>query len=58
MDSLKLVSFVCIFFSVLIAFTEGELRNILILSGISSILSVCMTHFFARIFFKDRESGK
>lgn len=57
-DSLKLVSFICLFFSVLIAFTSNELQTILVLSGISSVLSVSASHFFARIFFKDKQSGK
>lgn len=56
-DSLKLVSFICLFFSILIAFTNGEIRNILIASGISSVISISINHILSRIFFKDR-NGK
>ena len=57
-DSLKLISFICLFFSILIAFTSGEVRNVLIASGISSVLSISTNHLLARIFFKDKESEK
>lgn len=57
-DSLKLVSFICLFFSILIAFINGDIRNILIASGISSILAVFANILLARIFFKDKKSEK
>lgn len=57
-DSLKLVSFICLFFSILIAFINGDIRNILISSGISSILAVFVNVLLARIFFKDKKSEK
>ena len=55
-DSLKLIFFICLFFSILIAFTNGEIRNIIIGTGISSILAISFNHLLARIFFKDRKS--
>lgn len=57
-DTLKLLSFMCLFFSVLIAFTSGELQTILLLSGISSVLVLSLNHVLARIFFKDKKSEK
>jgi len=57
-DSLKLISFICLFFSILITFTSGDIRNILIASGISSVLSISTNHLLARFFFKDKENGK
>jgi len=57
-DSLKLISFICLFSSILIAFTNGDIRNILIASSISSILSIAINHLLARLFFKDKRSEK
>ena len=57
-DSLKLISLICLFFSILIAFTGGEIRNILIASGISSVLSISVNHLLARMFFKDKRGEK
>lgn len=57
-DSLKLTFFICLFFSILIAFTSGEIRNVLIASGVSSVLSISTNHLLARIFFKDKKSEK
>ena len=54
-DSLKLVSIICLFFSALIAFFTEDLRNIVIASGISSVLSIVVNHVFARIIFRDRD---
>jgi len=57
-DSLKLISFICLFSSILIAFTNGDIKNILIASSISSILSIAINHLLARLFFKDKGSEK
>jgi hypothetical protein len=57
-DSLKLISFICIFFSILIAFIPGETRYILIAGGISSVSAIFVNIILGRIFFKDRQSGK
>jgi purine-cytosine permease-like protein len=52
-DSIKLISLILLFFTILISFTSGEIRNILIASGISSILSIVINHLVSRILFKD-----
>ncbi len=57
-DSLKIISLICIFFSILIAYIPGDTRNILISGGISSVLAVLANIALGRIFFKDKRSGK
>jgi len=52
-DSIKLIALILLFFTILISFTSGEIRNILIASGISSILSIVINHLVSRILFKD-----
>lgn len=54
-DSLKIISFICIFFSILIAFIPGDTRNILISGGISSLLAILVNIALGRIFFKDKK---
>ena len=57
-DSLKLISFICLFLYILIAFIDGEIRTVLIASGISSVLSIAINHLLARMFFKDKRGEK
>jgi len=54
-DTLKLVSIIILFFSALLIFFKGDLRNIIIASAISSVLALSTNHLLARILFKDRD---
>lgn len=53
-DSLKLISFICLFFTILAVFTYGDVRNVFIASGISTVVSVFVNHLLSRLFFKDK----